>query len=137
MRVLDRKTLEIDHGFQAAPESKPGKPVRLTHLGSWSLEAAEEQTDLVRVEEEVCKHVDVGWDFLKGAVSSNDKVWAVTVRAALAAPSSPITLFREPCKQTVFVYGHNLDYKLKVLYNHQVLEFYCEGMLGRWLQSYT
>lgn len=70
-------------------------------------------------------------EFLR-TVSSNDVVWAVITGAALAASSylSPSSSSGSLANRQAFVYGHYLDSKFKVLYNHQVLQYYCEGMLG-------
>lgn len=81
--------------------------------------------------------MDAGWDFLKGTFLSNDRAWAVTTGAAWQHPVHPSPSSGSLANRQAFVYGYYLDSKFKVLCSHQVLEYYCEGMLGRWFQSYA
>lgn len=113
-------------------ESKPGKLVRLEQL-SGSLNAVEEQTDLVRGERRDAST----WTLMGFHKRSSFKQWqglGCDYGAALAASSLPIPSSGSLANRQAFVYGHYLDSTLKALYNHQILEYYCEGMLGRWLQ---
>lgn len=52
-------------------------------------------------------------------------------------PAHPSPSSGSLANRQAFVYGYYLDSKFKVLCSHQVLEYYCEGMLGRWFQSYA